>query len=1510
MILGRKEEGARIIGKRQLNLKKKGNRKNMNQVCCFRKELLEEGFPADHFMNVAVVPPPTLPPIPTIATGSTSAQDPWEGGFFSTSGLGGGETSTTSTTIPATTRTRTPTTAMGLSDHPLPSPILRDLHSWMGVGEGESGPTSGGGANRSSGISGQPERHYAHPITNFNSTIIVNPTITSSNLGGTSNNNTSTAPRASSPSTSTTSTSTVRPSSVSGGGGFAGFAGFGGSASEVSAPSQSTYQSSSIFGGGGNSGRSGADDLRLTDPRLSGEIGQGEDGFGGLQFSYFFLFSFLWSCAHFISSVRFLWNTVGSPHEYPPEIWSASPYEALAAMAAYVTRSNPQLRERRSWSPPPLAPPRFAAQPYESQSSAPAPVPVPWYRNVTDASTNATTSNSNSDSNSSSSSSSSNVSMTATATNVNNNTSASASPSLFGAWEPLGSSTETLEAGFGNWPHQQPEQIEGPRSREEEEAEEESSEEEGEEDEDVEMEDEDDRDRRLRAEILSTRRLPRPEEFSAGFSSSLTGAVGETQSQNRESIQARVENSNSNHDSPLRRTTTTTSNSSRSYQRSMRPGSSNSLVTESAAEVRRQADRAQAEEWASGRRREPAARSPWPHLQGILTAEGETQLRDSPWGAELLERIGATEQNRRSRSRSSSRADLRRPLIPPPRDNYDSLPRVVSDPVMRMDEAEDPPPRRNSETLSAGYGTTFETFMPTQPVYIPRSPSPRTPILDFFSRPNYFPRQEAVTPTDPPPSLPPPDFGGRFDSEPQIQPSNSNSQAFAPPDQNDRSNPSGFWRSLRPHVPWIRPQVPSTNDRDGNINHAIPPSPRPPFVDRRLSVSSRHEEPERTRFIVDEAQGSDDEDDSDDDNNMMDLERVQRTLHTLASLARSSQTQAELSPTRPTIPSNPFSSNSYLDSIWSDGAGNGSGPGRTQRETTSHGHTLPQPPLAPSSYTIDTFDPSSFAPGPFRNTVQQLVDDRERDRLRGTATSTSNSVPITSQPSSFETRLLERTRMAAAPPPRRFPPRMAYRPPNPPPPSIPPLSFGGDDGAERHGGGTDMDVVDMGFNPSPSAATSRPATAENTVENPNTSRARRFSSYARGLGSAIPISNMSPGNTSVNDGRGGRESGYGRRSFIPMGPSSSGVANASSLRVNHPQSTASSDMHRYISAQARMADALSETSRPSAASAWSNTLANNNPNNNTPLDPNAPVEPFTPYTPFEAGRRRQLPQRHSFDRLRQRERERERDARSASTAANSNSNSSSFRPSFPPTNTASPAAALATTAAAAAARMAFAEQSERRDERLMSLQAHMSRGRRARFGGTVGGTAPGASNSSNNTRSGSGTFPSATSSNVPPQHQHPLTLQNFQHWHSLQTDSPGWTGPGGDGPGAGSRRGRGGRAARVLGDYMVSSNFLSFCFGHKISYAYATPFLLPFISYTKQRDEDFDESYESLISLAAALGDAKPRGAPSEIVEKMEKGKYKDWKTEGSDVRCPICLDDVCFFFPTFPIEGGPLMNG
>ena len=153
---------------------------------------------------------------------------------------------------------------------------------------------------------------------------------------------------------------------------------------------------------------------------------------------------------------------------------------------------------------------------------------------------------------------------------------------------------------------------------------------------------------------------------------------------------------------------------------------------------------------------------------------------------------------------------------------------------------------------------------------------------------------------------------------------------------------------------------------------------------------------------------------------------------------------------------------------------------------------------------------------------------------------------------------------------------------------------------------------------------------------------------------------------------------------------------------------------------------------------------------------------------------------------------------SSSTLANPSS--SSFRPGFPPpsTNTMGPMTTSATTAAATATRVAVSEQNKRRDrdERLMALQSHMSRGRRVRFG-LVRSTATGANNSSNNPRSSSGAFPSTTS-NASPQHRDSLTLQNFQHWYSMQSDAAVWAGAGGDGPGAGTRRGHGGRTARVL----------------------------------------------------------------------------------------------------------------
>ncbi|KDQ55502.1 hypothetical protein JAAARDRAFT_134088, partial [Jaapia argillacea MUCL 33604] len=57
-------------------------------------------------------------------------------------------------------------------------------------------------------------------------------------------------------------------------------------------------------------------------------------------------------------------------------------------------------------------------------------------------------------------------------------------------------------------------------------------------------------------------------------------------------------------------------------------------------------------------------------------------------------------------------------------------------------------------------------------------------------------------------------------------------------------------------------------------------------------------------------------------------------------------------------------------------------------------------------------------------------------------------------------------------------------------------------------------------------------------------------------------------------------------------------------------------------------------------------------------------------------------------------------------------------------------------------------------------------------------------------------------------------------------------------------------------------------------------------------DEDFDGSYESLLSLAATLGDVRPRRVPENVIESLPNAAYSQWATEDADKRCPICLDD------------------
>jgi hypothetical protein len=61
----------------------------------------------------------------------------------------------------------------------------------------------------------------------------------------------------------------------------------------------------------------------------------------------------------------------------------------------------------------------------------------------------------------------------------------------------------------------------------------------------------------------------------------------------------------------------------------------------------------------------------------------------------------------------------------------------------------------------------------------------------------------------------------------------------------------------------------------------------------------------------------------------------------------------------------------------------------------------------------------------------------------------------------------------------------------------------------------------------------------------------------------------------------------------------------------------------------------------------------------------------------------------------------------------------------------------------------------------------------------------------------------------------------------------------------------------------------------------------------QQRDEDFDTSYESLLSLAATIGEVRPRHTPDNVINLLPTGTFKEWRNSESDQRCPICLDDV-----------------
>ncbi|KAJ3999108.1 hypothetical protein F5050DRAFT_1565810, partial [Lentinula boryana] len=69
------------------------------------------------------------------------------------------------------------------------------------------------------------------------------------------------------------------------------------------------------------------------------------------------------------------------------------------------------------------------------------------------------------------------------------------------------------------------------------------------------------------------------------------------------------------------------------------------------------------------------------------------------------------------------------------------------------------------------------------------------------------------------------------------------------------------------------------------------------------------------------------------------------------------------------------------------------------------------------------------------------------------------------------------------------------------------------------------------------------------------------------------------------------------------------------------------------------------------------------------------------------------------------------------------------------------------------------------------------------------------------------------------------------------------------------------------------------------------------------RDEDFDQSYEGLMSLAATLGEVKTRATPDHVIAGLKTGFYKDWASDECDKRCPICLDDYKALDPVLKLN-------
>ncbi|EFI26638.1 hypothetical protein CC1G_15410 [Coprinopsis cinerea okayama7 len=71
-------------------------------------------------------------------------------------------------------------------------------------------------------------------------------------------------------------------------------------------------------------------------------------------------------------------------------------------------------------------------------------------------------------------------------------------------------------------------------------------------------------------------------------------------------------------------------------------------------------------------------------------------------------------------------------------------------------------------------------------------------------------------------------------------------------------------------------------------------------------------------------------------------------------------------------------------------------------------------------------------------------------------------------------------------------------------------------------------------------------------------------------------------------------------------------------------------------------------------------------------------------------------------------------------------------------------------------------------------------------------------------------------------------------------------------------------------------------------------------------DDEFDDSYETLLSLTEELGEVRPRRTPANVIDSFTSASYSELANGESDKRCPICLDDYAPQDPVLKLDRCP----